>query len=40
MNFLWNLVSNLTTGIGKGASTKCSIIFFEAEVPESLREEE
>lgn len=39
MNFLWNLFSNLTTSIGSGASTMCAIVFYEPEMPESLREE-
>lgn len=39
MNFLWNLISDFTTGIGNGASTMCAFLFFEPDVPESLREE-
>lgn len=39
MDFLWNLFSDLTMSIGNGASTKCMMIFFEPEVPKSLREE-
>lgn len=39
MNFLWNLLSDLTSAIGSGSATKCAFIFFEPEVPKSLREE-
>lgn len=39
MNFLWNLISDFTTNVGGSASTYCSFIFFEPEVPKSLREE-
>ena len=40
MQFLWNLISDVTTSIGSNASTRCSFIFFEPEIPESLKEEE
>lgn len=39
MEFLFNSVSDLLTKAAEGASTFCSFIFFEAEVPDSLREE-
>ncbi len=39
MNFLLDSLSNLLTNIGQGASTYCALVFFEPEVPKSLREE-
>lgn len=39
MEFLFNSVSDLLTKVAEGASTFCAFMFFEAEVPESLREE-
>ncbi|WP_270646539.1 cyclic lactone autoinducer peptide [Paeniclostridium hominis] len=39
MNFLVNLFSDFATSLGNGASTMCTMIFFEPEMPESLREE-
>lgn len=35
MNFLFDFISNLASG----AATYCSFIFFEPEMPKSLREE-
>lgn len=39
MEFLFNSLSNLLTSIGGQASTYCALVFFEPEVPKSLREE-
>lgn len=39
MDFLLNSVSDLVTKIAGGASTFCVMIFFEPEMPKSLREE-
>ncbi len=39
MEFLFNSLSNLLTSIGEQASTYCAFVFYEAEVPKSLREE-
>lgn len=39
MDFLFNAVSNLVETVANGASTFCLIVFYEPEVPESLREE-
>ncbi|GAA0707680.1 hypothetical protein GCM10008904_17100 [Paraclostridium ghonii] len=39
MNFLSNLFSDFIMNLGSGASTMCSLIFFEPEMPKSLREE-
>lgn len=39
MDFLANAVSNLVEKVAGGASTFCIFIFFEPEVPKSLREE-
>ncbi|WP_373598424.1 cyclic lactone autoinducer peptide [Paraclostridium bifermentans] len=39
MNFLANLFSDLALNLGNGASTMCSMLFFEPEMPKSMREE-
>lgn len=39
MNFLFNALSELISGVAKGASTYCALVFFEPEMPKSLREE-
>lgn len=39
MDFLFNAVSTLAENIANGVSTYCMIVFYEPEVPESLREE-
>lgn len=39
MDFLLNSVSDLLTKVAEGASTYCMLVFFEPEVPKSLREE-
>lgn len=39
MEFLFNAVSSLAENIANGVSTFCCIVFYEPEVPESLREE-
>jgi cyclic lactone autoinducer peptide len=39
MDFLFNAISNVITSISQGASTFCVLMFFEPEVPKSLREE-
>ena len=39
MNFLFEAASELLTKIGTGASTFCVFVFYEPEVPKSLREE-
>ncbi|MGL4913332.1 MAG: cyclic lactone autoinducer peptide [Romboutsia sp.] len=39
MDFLFNSVSDLLTRISEGASTYCAFVFYEPEVPKSLREE-
>jgi cyclic lactone autoinducer peptide len=39
MDFLFNSLSELLTKIGVGASTFCMLVFYEPEVPKSLREE-
>lgn len=39
MDFLFNAVSALAENIANGVSTYCMIVFYEPEVPESLREE-
>ncbi len=39
MNFLFNSLAELLTNIAQGASTYCMFIFFEPEMPKSLREE-
>ena len=39
MNLLFNYLSELLTGIAQGASTYCAFIFFEPEMPKSLRED-
>lgn len=39
MNFLFNGLSELITNIANGAATCCAFLFFEPEIPESLREE-
>jgi cyclic lactone autoinducer peptide len=39
MNFLANLFSDFAQSLGNGASTMCSIVFFEPEMPKSMREE-
>ena len=40
MNFLFNSISELLIGIAQEAATYCMFIFFEPEIPKSLREEE
>ncbi|MDY3958128.1 cyclic lactone autoinducer peptide [Romboutsia timonensis] len=39
MNFLFNILSELLSGVAKEASTYCVFMFFEPEIPKSLREE-
>lgn len=39
MNFLFNAVSDMLSKVAGGASTFCMIMFYEPEVPKSLREE-
>ncbi|GAA0100059.1 MULTISPECIES: cyclic lactone autoinducer peptide [Paraclostridium] len=39
MNFLANLFSDFAVNLGNGASTMCAMVFFEPEMPKSLREE-
>lgn len=39
MNFLVNLFSDLALNLGNVASTMCSLLFFELEMPKSMREE-
>jgi cyclic lactone autoinducer peptide len=39
MEFLFNAASELLTKIGVGASTFCVLVFYEPEIPKSLREE-
>lgn len=39
MNFLANFFSNFMVNLGGSASTMCTMIFFEPEMPKSLREE-
>lgn len=39
MNFLFDVAYELLTKIGTGASTFCMLVFYEPEVPKSLREE-
>jgi cyclic lactone autoinducer peptide len=39
MNFLFESISNVVTNISMGASVCCALLFFESEVPKSLREE-
>lgn len=39
MNFLANLLSDFTMNLGNSASTMCTMLFFEPEMPKSLREE-
>lgn len=39
MDFLFNAISTLAENIANGVSTYCMIVFYEPEVPESLREE-
>ena len=39
MNFLFNSISELLIGIAQEAATDCMFIFFEPEIPKSLREE-
>ena len=39
MNFLFNSISELLIGIAQEAATYCMFIFFEPEIPKSLREE-
>ncbi|MGL5694688.1 MAG: cyclic lactone autoinducer peptide [Peptostreptococcaceae bacterium] len=39
MNFLLNSVADLLSNLASGASTYCGFIFFEPEMPKSLREE-
>lgn len=38
MNFLTNLFSDFALVLGNGASTMCSFIFFEPEMPKSKRD--
>ena len=39
MNFLFNSISELLIGIAQEAATYWMFIFFEPEIPKSLREE-
>ena len=39
MEGMLNSISSLLTNIAQGASTFCVFMFFEPEVPKSLREE-
>lgn len=39
MNFLFDAISNMISSVSQGASTFCVLVFFEPEVPKSLREE-
>ncbi|EQK43877.1 cyclic lactone autoinducer peptide family protein [[Clostridium] bifermentans ATCC 638] len=39
MNFLANLFSDFAMNLGNSASTMCTFVFFEPEMPKSLREE-
>lgn len=39
MNFLLDSVAELLSNLASGASTYCALIFFEPEMPKSLREE-
>lgn len=39
MNFLFNALAELISVVAKGASTHCALVFFEPEIPKSLREE-
>lgn len=39
MDFLFNSISNVLERVAGGASTFCILMFFEPEMPESLREE-
>lgn len=39
MDFLFNAISNVISNVSQGASTFCMLVFFEPEVPKSLREE-
>ncbi|WP_158540721.1 cyclic lactone autoinducer peptide [Romboutsia weinsteinii] len=39
MNFLFNSLADVLNKVAQQASTRCAIIFFEQEVPKSLREE-
>ena len=39
MDLLFNAISNAITSVSEGASTFCIMMFFEPEVPKSLREE-
>ena len=39
MNFLFNALSEIISGVAREASTCCAFIFFEPEIPKSLREE-
>ena len=39
MNFLFNYLSELLTGIAQGTSAYCAMLFFEPKMPKSLREE-
>ena len=37
MNFLFNSISELLIGIAQEAATYCMFIFFEPEIPKSLK---
>ena len=39
MNFLFNSLAELLTTIAQEASTHCMFLFFEPEMPNSLKEE-
>lgn len=39
MDFVFNSISSMLEKIAGGASTFCVFMFFEPEMPESLREE-
>lgn len=39
MNFIYSLITNMTTSVANDISNRCMFLFFEPEVPKSLREE-
>lgn len=39
MNFIFNTLSELILSVAREASTHCVLVFFEPEMPKSLREE-
>lgn len=40
MDFIFNSISNMLNSVAGSASTFCLLMFFEPEMPESLKEEE